>query len=85
LPEEKATSALQKLQDLAFEEIAPGFDTDEDTLLWARRIGQIVAYDAVYLALAQGMNAEFWTADKRLATAAQNAGVNWVHWLGQKV
>ena len=38
------------------------------------------SYDAHYLALAQRMNAEFWTADKRLYNSVCDA-LPWVHLL----
>lgn len=51
-------------------------------IAWAKRINQLVAYDGFYLATAEGLDAHFWTADKRLANAAKQAGVDWVHWMG---
>jgi predicted nucleic acid-binding protein len=32
---------------------------------------------------AEQEGAELWTADKRLANGARQAGVSWVHWIGQ--
>jgi predicted nucleic acid-binding protein len=61
-----------------FEEFPPDWEVDRNALVWAERIGQRAAYDAVYLALAEYLNAELWTADKRLADAAQVAGVEGV-------
>ncbi|MBI3973153.1 MAG: type II toxin-antitoxin system VapC family toxin [Chloroflexi bacterium] len=50
---------------------------------WAGRLGQARAYDAFYLALAQELGAPFWTADRRLVNGARQAGVSWVHWIGE--
>ena len=50
---------------------------------WAARIGQAKAYDAFYLALADHLGAEFWTADRRLANAARQAGMTTAHWVGE--
>ena len=36
------------------------------------------AYDAHYLALAEGLEAELWTADARLFNAVQPFGIEWV-------
>lgn len=44
----------------------------------ARQFSLPAAYDAHYLALAERMNAEFWTTDRRLAQAVQ-ATLSWVH------
>ena len=45
---------------------------------FAERFSLPAAYDAHYLALAQHLNAEFWSADKRLIKAVQ-AALPWVH------
>lgn len=83
LSKELVSNALEKLQALAIEEVAPQFDWDERVIEWASRIGQAVAYDSVYLALAEEMGAELWTADQRLVKAAHKAGVDWIHWVGE--
>jgi predicted nucleic acid-binding protein len=44
----------------------------------AERLSLPAAYDAHYLALAEWLGGEFWTADKRLAQAVQ-ASLPWVH------
>jgi predicted nucleic acid-binding protein len=77
-----AIKAYRGLLDMAFEErpLAPG--SEAAIFQWAERIGQIVAYDAVYLALCEQEGAEFWTADRRLAEAAHRAGVGWVYLIG---
>lgn len=60
---------------------------DEDQCMsafeWAGRLGQARAYDGFYMALAEQLGMEFWTADTRLANAAQQAGATWVHWVGE--
>jgi predicted nucleic acid-binding protein len=50
---------------------------------WAKRIGQKRAYDAFYLALADELGVDFWTADQRLANAARQAGISGAHWIGE--
>ena len=44
----------------------------------AERFALPAAYDAHYLAVAESLGAEFWTADRRLAQAVQTA-FPWVH------
>jgi len=44
----------------------------------AERFSLPAAYDAHYLALAEWLGGEFWTADRRLAQAVQTA-LPWVH------
>jgi len=46
---------------------------------WAERLNQRRASDGFYLAVAEGLGTELWTADQRLARSAQAAGASWVH------
>ena len=50
---------------------------------WALRLRQARAYDGFYLALAEDHGVDLWTADRRLANAARQAGAPWVHWIGE--
>jgi predicted nucleic acid-binding protein len=49
-------------------------------LEWSHRLQRANAYDSAYLALAELLQAEFWTADQRLSSAARQP---WVHCLSQ--
>jgi predicted nucleic acid-binding protein len=44
----------------------------------ARQFNRPAAYDAHYLALAERLGVEFWTADRRLVNAVRHA-LPWVH------
>ena len=70
---------LEQLYALEFQTIAPSLELHRAALQWAERIGQSKAYDAQYLALAESLSAEFWTADARLVHALQRLEVNWIH------
>lgn len=48
----------------------------------ASRYSLPAAYDAHYLALAERLSAEFWTADRRLANAVRSH-LPWVHLVGE--
>jgi predicted nucleic acid-binding protein len=48
----------------------------------AIQFGQGAVYDAHYLALAEQLSCEFWTADERLWQATHPT-LAWVKWLGQ--
>lgn len=74
--------ALADLLRLGVEPIAIDSDQCRSALQWAERLGQSRAYDGFYLALAEKLSAPLWTADKRLANAARQAGVAWVHSVG---
>lgn len=79
---ERALPVLEQIQRAGVETIVPTLELHRQALLFAERIGQSKAYDAHYLALASQENAPFWTADRRLAGSAQQAGLSWVHWIG---
>ena len=63
------------------------YPPDADLVLrafsWAERIGERVIYDSVYLALAERIGGEFWTADARFARRARRVGVDFVKLLGE--
>lgn len=42
---------------------------------WTRALNRAAAYDCFYLALAESLDCEFWTADKRLVNATNVAWV----------
>lgn len=62
--------------------IPPDDYLNREALRWAKRIGQNKAYDAHYLALADRESAALWTADRRLANGARQAGLTHVQWIG---
>ncbi|MGQ9532543.1 MAG: type II toxin-antitoxin system VapC family toxin [Desulfotomaculales bacterium] len=49
----------------------------------AARFGCPATYDAMYVALAEALACEFWTADERLYNTVK-AQCEWVHWLGEE-
>lgn len=50
----------------------------------ATRFNRPTAYDAQYLAVAERLGCEFWTADQKLFNAV-SARLSWVKWLGNFV
>jgi len=54
--------------------VPPTLDLGRVALRWADRLGVTIADDTQYLALAEQLRVDFWTADRRLAGAAP-----WVH------
>jgi predicted nucleic acid-binding protein len=76
---EESHVILGEILDLAIEVIAPTFEQHQRALVLAERLGQSKIYDTQYLALAQQISAEFWTADKRLAQRSGRFNLDWVH------
>ncbi len=75
-------AALADLLRLGAEPFAIDSGQCRSALHWAERLGQSRAYDGFYLALAEKLDAPLWTADKRLANPARQAGIAWVHSVG---
>lgn len=82
LDEKKALSALDAVLELGVEIHSQDIDLCRQAFQWANRLNQTKAYDAFYIALAQRLEAEFWTADERLANRCQQIGARWVSWVG---
>ena len=78
-----AVEALHKVLALDVRCVSPTADLHETALRWADRLDQSKAYDAHYVALAEQVGAELWTADRRLANGARQAGAAWVHWIDE--
>lgn len=79
LPEQ----ASQFLEDTLSLDITLYGDAElhQHALTLARQLTLPATYDAHYLALAQRLGAEFWTADRRLVQAVQ-ATLPWVNLVG---
>jgi predicted nucleic acid-binding protein len=82
MPSQEAEAHLETLMRLGVQLVPPTPELSQLALQWAERLGQTVAYDGHYLALAETLGGDFWTADRRLADSAGDA-VLWVHWIGE--
>ena len=79
----EADNALQRMLILGVERSSPNPDYHRSALQWAERANQTVAYDSQYLALAEALQADFWTADIRLFDSLKSKKLNWLHWIGE--
>lgn len=78
-----ARLALANLERLSIQVVMPDLDLLDLSLVWAGQLNQSVAYDAQYVALAESLSAEFWTADQKLVNALQHRRIQWVHGLNE--
>ena len=83
LTTEAATAAMGTVSALNIQCQLPSPELHEQALGWAERMGHSKTYDAHYLAVADRLRTELWTADRRLANGANQAGAAWVHWIGE--
>jgi len=79
LHSEEATQALEAILALKITLYGDG-PLHHRALRIAQELSLPAAYDAHYLALCERLNADFWTADKRLYNSVHEA-LPWVHWL----
>ncbi|MDP2976353.1 MAG: type II toxin-antitoxin system VapC family toxin [Anaerolineales bacterium] len=79
----KAEQALADIYSLGIKIIPATIQISQRALYWAEQINQFAAYDAQYLALAESLGADLWTADERLYKGAKLVGADWVHWIGE--
>lgn len=77
-----AETAITAVFDLEVNMVDETPDLCQSASKWATRINQMAVYDSFYLSAAELLNAPLWTAEKRLANAAKQLGVDWVHWMG---
>ena len=74
LPSAQLDFALKHIWRINILDVPATFELQQQALAWAERLGQSRTYDSAYLAAAEALQSEFWTADRRLAKSAQQAG-----------
>lgn len=79
MDEEEARESLGLALDLGVQMIPPDEDQIQKAFVWTRRLGRVAAYDSFYLAGAESLDCEFWTADRQLVNAVKQP---WVHFVG---
>jgi predicted nucleic acid-binding protein len=72
---EEAEDALPLVSELAIQLVAAEAEQARLAFAWTRRLNRAAAYDSFYLALAESLGCELWTADRRLHNAV---GLPWV-------
>ena len=81
ITEKEARQSLERLDALGVRLFVPDADQNRAALDWTLRLKRASAYDSYYLVLAQTLECDFWTADKRLFNALQDAHLKWLRWI----
>lgn len=78
LTRDEGQQILSKLADLNVRLILPSREQQTRAFEWTLHLNRAAAYDSFYLALAESLGCELWTADSRLC---QVASVPWVRYI----
>ena len=81
LTENEGRQVLEQIDKLGVRLFVPEIDQYRKAFDWTLRLQRASAYDSFYLALADEIECDFWTSDKRLFNALNGAGLNWLHWI----
>jgi predicted nucleic acid-binding protein len=81
LTEDEGRQTLEKVAMLGIQLFVPDIEQNRIAFDWTLRLKRASAYDSFYLALAQALECDFWTADKRLYNALGDAQLEWLHWI----
>jgi predicted nucleic acid-binding protein len=81
ITEKEARKSLERLNALGVRLFVLDADQNRAALDWTLRLKRASAYDSYYLVLAQTLECDFWTADKRLFNALQDAHLEWLRWI----
>jgi predicted nucleic acid-binding protein len=81
LTNQEGSQALEQVDALRVRLFVPDIEQNRIAYDWTRRLNRASAYDSFYLALAQALECDFWTADKRLFNALRDARLKWLHWI----
>ncbi len=84
LTQEESKSVLHQALELDVQIIAPDEFQSVLALDWTVKLKRAAAYDSFYLAVAEILEAPFWTADQRLFNTFQKDKPAWLHWIGEK-
>lgn len=78
LAPDKGLRALALAQGLGVQLISPDDAQTRLAFDWTVRLRRAAAYDSFYLALAETLRCELWTADERLRNAVDQPWVRWI-------
>ncbi len=81
ITESEGRQALERLQELGVRLFIPDASQNHAAFDWTLRMKRASAYDSYYLVLAQALECDFWTADRRLFNTLKDDRLVWLHWI----
>jgi predicted nucleic acid-binding protein len=81
LTENEGRRALEQVDALGVQLFVSDLEQNRTALGWTLELRRGSAYDSFYLVLAQTLDCDFWTADKKLFNALTDTQLNWLHWI----
>lgn len=81
ITETEGRRSLEQLNTLGVRLFSPDAGQNRAAFDWTLRLKRASVYDGYYLALAQGLECDFWTADSRLFNALKDERLRWLHWI----
>jgi len=80
---EQGKTAVDDLFSLGIETVPLNQEICQNAFDRAERLRHSKIYDSIYISVAEYLNAEFWTGDRRLFNGAKQAGFVQIHWIGE--
>ena len=81
LTNNEGRQALEQVEALRVRLFVPDLEQNRMAYDWTRRLNRASACDSFYLALAQALECDFWTADRKLFNALRDVQLKWLHWI----
>ena len=74
-------SGIAQAMSLGVELVAPDEGQTNLAVDWILKLKRAASYDSYYLALAETLGVDFWTADERLRNALKDTRLAWLRWI----
>jgi len=81
LTENEGRRALEQVDALGVQLFVSDLEQNRIAFGWTLELRRGSAYDSFHLVLAQALDCDFWTADKKLFNALTDTQLNWLHWI----
>ena len=81
LTENEGRRALEQVDALGVQLFVSDLEQNRIAFGWTLQLRRGSAYDSFYLGLAQALDCDFWTADRKLFNALMDTRLNWLHWI----